>query len=131
MAFDNFTIGAINFSEDEGILKIQAPFGGSYMRMIDQKRGELQTGEVQDLQLRSLYEIGGFQFVVPDGIVRGAYEILKNDDDETNQNLLRLKFSSRNGSKDINLLGGRGVTDNYERFSLGGLDFSVKYGSLI
>ena len=131
VAFDNFTIGAINFSEDQGILKIQAPFEGSYMRMIDQKRGKLQTGEVQDLQLRSLYEIGGFQFVVPDGIVRGAYEIVKNDDEETNQNLLRLKFSSRNSSKDINLLGGRGVTDNYERFSLGGLDFSVKYGSLI
>ena len=131
IAFNNFTIGAINFSDENGVLKIQAPFEGSYMRMIDQKRGTVITGEVQDLELRSLYQIGGFQFVIPDGIVRGAYQIVKNETEETNQNLLRLKFSHSDSSKEINLLGGRGVTDNYERFSLGELDFSVKYGSLI
>ena len=131
IAYNNFTIGAINFSDDLGILKIQAPFEGTYMRMIDQKRGIVNTGEVQDLELRSLYQIGGFQFVIPDGIVRGAYDIVKNETEETNQNLLRLKFSNSTGSKEINLLGGRGVTDNYERFSLGELDFSVKYGSLV
>ncbi len=131
IAYNNFTIGAINFSDDLGILKIQAPFEGTYMRMIDQKRGTVNTGEVQDLELRSLYQIGGFQFVIPDGIVRGAYDIVKNETEETNQNLLRLKFSNSTGSKEINLLGGRGVTDNYERFSLGELDFSVKYGSLV
>ena len=131
IAFNNFTIGAINFSDENGVLKIQAPFEGSYMRMIDQKRGTVITGEVQDLELRSLYQIGGFQFVIPDGIVKGAYQIIKNETEETNQNLLRLKFSHSDSSKEINLLGGRGVTDNYERFSLGELDFSVKYGSLI
>ena len=131
ITYNNFTIGAINFSDDLGILKIQAPFEGTYMRMIDQKRGTVNTGEVQDLELRSLYQIGGFQFVIPDGIVRGAYDIVKNETEETNQNLLRLKFSNSTGSKEINLLGGRGVTDNYERFSLGELDFSVKYGSLV
>ena len=101
------------------------------MRMIDQKTGGVNVDEIEDLQLRSLYDIAGLQFVVPDGIVKGEYEIVKSEEEETNQNALILKVSSGDESKVIELFGGKGITDNYERIRVAGLDFSLKYGSIV
>ena len=75
------------------------------MRMIDQKTGGVNVDEIEDLQLRSLYNIAGLQFVVPDGIVKGEYEIVKSEEEETNQNALILKVSSGDESKVIELFG--------------------------
>ena len=33
--------------------------------------------------------------------------------------------------RDVELIGGKGITDNYERVRISGLDFSLKYGSII
>ena len=106
------------------------------MRMIDQQSGQVNLDSIEELQLRSLYSIAGLQFVIPDGVVKGEYQIIKNLEEETNQNSLKLRVSSINDLnlmefKEIELFGGKGVTDNYERLSLGGLDFSIKYGSLV
>ena len=105
------------------------------MRMIDQKRGDVNLDQIEELQLRSLYDIAGLQFVIPDGVVKGSYQILKSEE-ETNQNSLRVKITSKDKnnlgeSKEIEIFGGKGVTDNFERVRVAGLDFSVKYGSLV
>ena len=64
------------------------------MRMIDQKRGDVNLDQIEELQLRSLYDIAGLQFVIPDGVVKGSYQILKSEE-ETNQNSLRVKITSK------------------------------------
>ena len=51
--------------------------------MIDQKTGDVSMDEIEDLQLRSLYNIAGLQFVILDGIVKGSYQIAKSEEDET------------------------------------------------
>ena len=130
-SLNNYTEGAINFIYVNEELFIQSSFGGTYMRMIDQKTGGVNVDEIEDLQLRSLYDIAGLQFVVPDGIVKGEYEIVKSEEEETNQNALILKVSSGDESKVIELFGGKGITDNYERIRVAGLDFSLKYGSIV
>ncbi len=130
-SLNNYTEGAINFIYVDEELFIQSSFGGTYMRMIDQKTGGVNIDEIEDLQLRSLYDIAGLQFVVPDGIVKGEYEIVKSEEEETNQNALILKVSSGDESKVIELFGGKGITDNYERIRVAGLDFSLKYGSIV
>ena len=130
-SLNNYTEGAINFIYVDEELFIQSSFGGTYMRMIDQKTGGVNVDEIEDLQLRSLYNIAGLQFVVPDGIVKGEYEIVKSEEEETNQNALILKVSSGDESKVIELFGGKGITDNYERIRVAGLDFSLKYGSIV
>ena len=130
-SLNNYTEGAINFIYVDEELFIQSSFGGTYMRMIDQKTGGVNVDEIEDLQLRSLYDIAGLQFVVPDGIVKGEYEIVKSEEEETNQNALILKVSSGDESKVIELFGGKGITDNYERIRVAGLDFSLKYGSIV
>ena len=130
-SLNNYTEGAINFIYVDEELFIQSSFGGTYMRMIDQKTGGVNVDEIENLQLRSLYNIAGLQFVVPDGIVKGEYEIVKSEEEETNQNALILKVSSVDESKVIELFGGKGITDNFERIRVSGLDFSLKYGSIV
>ena len=130
-SLNNYTEGAINFIYVDEELFIQSSFGGTYMRMIDQKTGGVNVDEIEDLQLRSLYNIAGLQFVVPDGVVKGEYEIVKSEEEETNQNALILKVSSGDESKVIELFGGKGITDNFERIRVSGLDFSIKYGSIV
>jgi len=39
---------------------IDSPFEGDWMRMADQERGQLIQDSIQDLQMRSLYNIGGY-----------------------------------------------------------------------
>ena len=133
-SLNNYVENAINFIYVDDELFIQSSFRGTYMRMIDQKTGDVGSDEIEDLQLRSLYNIAGLQFVIPDGIVKGKYEIVKSEDGETNQNALKLRISSKNESnfeetKIVELFGGKGITDNYERIRVAGLDFSLKYGS--
>ena len=134
-SFNNYNEGAINFINVDDELFIQSSFRGSYMRMIDQKRGDVNLDQIEELQLRSLYDIAGLQFVIPDGVVKGSYQILKSEE-ETNQNSLRVKITSKDKnnfgeSKEIEIFGGKGVTDNFERVRVAGLDFSLKYGSLV
>ena len=133
-SLNNYVENAINFIYVDDELFIQSSFRGTYMRMIDQKTGDVGSDEIEDLQLRSLYNIAGLQFVIPDGIVKGKYEIVKSEEGETNQNALKLRISSKNESnveetKIVELFGGKGITDNYERIRVSGLDFSLKYGS--
>ena len=61
--------------------------------------------------------------------------LVKSEEGETNQNALKLRISSKNESnveetRIVELFGGKGITDNYERIRLAGLDFSLKYGSV-
>ena len=135
-SLNNYVENAINFIYVDDELFIQSSFRGTYMRMIDQKTGDVGSDEIEDLQLRSLYNIAGLQFVIPDGIVKGKYEIVKSEEGETNQNALKLRISSKNESnfeetKIVELFGGKGITDNYERIRVAGLDFSLKYGSTV
>ena len=136
--YNIYNEGAINFISVDGELFIQSSFKGTYMRMIDQQTGEVDLDIIEDLQLKSLYNIAGLQFVIPDGVVKGSYEIVKKDGEETNQNSLKIRITAADvdnknisESKIVELFGGKGITDNYERIRVGGLDFSIKYGSLI
>ena len=66
-ALNKSTPGAINIKYDEdGSYTIDSPFEGSFMRMADQMRGEVKPDSLQAFNLRSLYQIAGMSFVVPD-----------------------------------------------------------------
>ena len=123
------TEGAINITENEGELFISSPFDGDFMRMADQFQGTLNKDENQPLLLRSLYNSAGLQFVFPDHVVEGKFEIVKSED-ITQQDGLFLKISSKNESKILGLLGAKGIANDPKKISLAGLDFQLTYGSL-
>ena len=123
--------GAINIRLNDGIYTIESPFLGNYMRMADQFQGILTANEIVPLELRSLYTLPNFQFVIPEPALRGRFDILKADPQSgAQQNALLLNISSLGETSKVILLGGKGFTADPKKVSVGGLDFYLQYGSL-
>ncbi len=125
------TEGAINITcAEDGSYTISSPFGGSYMRMADQMQGQVIADSLQPLMLRSLYQLAGMSFVIPDPMSKGNYGLVKTEPDEpANQNGLILEVSSAGETKTVELLGGRGTEPNPTEVEVGGLKVYVSYGS--
>jgi|TARA_B110000503_G_scaffold45225_1_gene73922 cytochrome c-type biogenesis protein CcsB len=129
-ALNNPTEGAININILNDELIINSPFEGDYLRMADQKQGQLIENSNQTLQLRSLYNVAGLQFVFPDDIINGKFEIVKSEEAGVFNDGLFLKISTENESKVIGLLGAKGIVNDFKQIRVGNLDFLMKYGSL-
>ena len=122
--------GAINIRSDSGLHYIESPFSGTFMRMSDQFKGEIIENKEQELILRSLYVIPNFQFVIPDPPLRGNFGIVKSEDEVAeNQDALYLAITSMGETKEIGVMGGKGVVNEPKEIRVGGLDFYISYGS--
>ena len=122
--------GAINISLKDGLYTINSPFSGQFMRMADQFQGNLDSNTESPLQLRSLYTLSNFQFVIPEPALRGKFDIVKADSQgETVQNALRLEVQSQGESEIVTLLGGKGIVNDPKSISVSGLDFYLQFGS--
>ena len=125
------TPGAINitYSEENGYT-IESPFEGTFMRMADQFKGAVANDSVQPLMLRSLYQMAGMSFVLPDPVTKGAYGLVKATKDEnSNQDGLILEVSTNGETKTVELLGGKGTFPNPKPIDIGGLKVYLGYGS--
>ena len=123
--------GAINIQVAEGLYTIESPFEGQFMRMADQFQGALEANVATPLQLRALYTLPNFQFVIPEPALRGVFDIVKADTQgEAVQNALRLEVSVGNASEQITLLGGKGSVNDPKKVTVGNLDFYLQFGSL-
>ena len=122
--------GAINISLKDGLYTINSPFSGQFMRMADQFQGNLDSNTESHLQLRSLYTLSNFQFVIPEPALRGKFDIVKADSQgESVQNALRLEVQSQGESEVVTLLGGKGIVNDPKSISVSGLDFYLQFGS--
>jgi cytochrome c-type biogenesis protein CcsB len=127
---NNPTDGAINIEWDQinDRYTIETPFGGTSMQMATQNLEEVPVDTLLPLRFRSLYSLAGMQFVFPDPVIQGSYQIVSNE--ESFQDALTLKISTEGESNIIQVLGAKGFTNDPKQISLGGLDFWVQYGSL-
>ena len=127
---NNPTDGAINIEWDQANdrYSINTPFGGTSMQMATQTLDEVPVDTQLPLRFRSLYSLAGMQFVFPDPVIKGSYQIVK--DEESFQDALTLKITTPGESETIQVLGAKGFTNDPKQISLGGLDFWVQYGSL-
>ncbi len=134
-ALNKETDGAVNiFYSDSTGYQIKSPFEGNFMRMADQFQGEVVQDSLQTLQLRSLYNMAGMQFVVPEPLVKGRYGVVKvpeNEITEATQDALVVSVSSNGETKEVKLLGGKGTSNFSDKIQVGGLDFSLSYGSKV
>jgi cytochrome c-type biogenesis protein CcsB len=128
------TEGAVNIITTDSVYQIRSPFEGNFMRMADQYRGTVLKDSLQQLQLRSLYNMGGMQFVLPDPLIQGSYGIVSVPENEitlATQDAIVLKISSNGETVTKRLLGGKGSSNYSDKFKVGGLDFSLRYGSKV
>ena len=123
--------GATNIQVIDGEYFVSSPFEGTFMRMADQFEGNLVKDSIQLLQLRSLYALPNFQFVIPEPVLRGKFDIVKADENQASQqDALRLEIKTDGKSELITVLGGKGVTNDPKKIVVGNLEFYVKYGSI-
>ena len=124
--------GAINIQLTEnGEYQIDSPFEGTYMRMADQKQGTLVSDSTQTLMLRSLYNIGSMQFVIPEPVVTGEYDVVPTNP-KTKQDLdaVTLDITANGKTETITLLGGQGTVADPQAINFDGLEVFVNYGSI-
>ena len=127
---NNPTDGAINIEWDQvnDRYTINTPFGGTSMQMATQTSDDVPVNTQLPLHFRSLYSLAGMQFVFPEPVIQGSYQIVK--DEESFQDALTLKITTEGESETIQVLGAKGFTNDPKQISIGGLDFWVQYGSL-
>ena len=128
-ALNKPTKGAINI--DTKTNTILAPFDGQFMRMADKLQGKVAKDSVQELMYRSLYNLGGSQFVIPDQPKKGIKTFKSSGDYKAKEHddalVLNLKVGNEN--KEITLLGSKGKTGEPIIVKLGTLEFTLFYGS--
>lgn len=132
-ALNKFTPGAININTEVEPYTIQSPFEGDFMRMADQFKGAVAADAVQPLMLRSLYNLGGSQFVFPDMPKKGVISYESNNDykDKMTSDVLIVKVENEGQSKSVALVGSRGQVGEPQSFKLGSLEYTLMYGSKI
>nr|AOE07535.1 cytochrome C biogenesis protein [uncultured bacterium] len=129
-SFNSYQKGAINITSEGGEYFIESPFDAQFTIMSTQQNGNLLKDKKQLLELRSLYQIPGFQFVFPEPALRGVFEIVDAEvtDREIEDALyLNLKYNGKN--EKVVLLGGRGYVNSPKSITIDELDFHLSYGS--
>jgi cytochrome c-type biogenesis protein CcsB len=130
-SFNKYTEGAVNITgTNETGFTISSPFEGTFMRMADQFQGKLIADSLQDLQLRSLYNIGGMQVVFPDPVKRGIYDIAPAEKPIENMpEGVRFKITADGQTKIASMLGGKGYLMDMNKTEIGNYEIFLRYGS--
>ena len=129
-AFNAPTEGAININLKDGNYTIKTPFEGDFMRMADQMKGSVSKDSVQPLMFRSLYNVGGSRFVLPEAAIKGKVDYVSNNDYKTKEDAaLTVVVKSEGQEKEVTLLGGKAKMGVPQSFKMGKLEYTLIYGS--
>ncbi len=123
--------GHVNiFFQDENLM-IQLPSDGQFMRMADQFQGTIIKDSIQPLMLRSLYSVMGQNFVIPSMYDKATIDYYEgvNPEGQEIEDILKVKVKSNGEEKIVELFGDKGMVTNNSHFQLGGLNFTLNYGS--
>lgn len=132
-ALNKPTPGAININTTGEKPTVSMPFEGTFMRMADRMQGNVLKDSVQDMMFRSLYVVGGAQFVFPDLPIKGKIEYRSNGKfkDTQSTDALVLEVESDGKKQEVTLMGSKGKTGEPQIFSLNGLEFNLSFGSKV
>ena len=130
VAFENRTPGAINIYKDNDTLRIATPYEGNYMIMTTQQFIPVKADTVQEFHLRSLYNLQGFQFVVPTPPAKGKLVTTSGDKDQYRADMLEVQVKSGDQAQNVVLYGGQYMINPPKELSLNGLNFRINYGAM-
>jgi cytochrome c-type biogenesis protein CcsB len=130
-ALNKPTKGAINI--DTKTNTILAPFDGQFMRMADKLQGKVTKDSLQKLMYRSLYNVGGTQFVIPDQPKKGviSYEPSGDFKPKKGENALTVVIVSNGNKETVTLIGSKGKQGEPKIIKVGQLEFTLSYGSKV
>jgi cytochrome c-type biogenesis protein CcsB len=130
-ALNKPTKGAVNINTAGQNYTIETPFEGMFMRMADQFQGRVAKDSVQPLMMRSLYNVGGAQFVFPELPIKGKKVLQSNNDwtEKHSEDALTVTVESQGKSKTVTLKGSKGKIGEPVSFTLGDLEYTLSFGS--
>ncbi len=130
-ALNKPTKGAINI--DTQTNTISSPFDGQFMRMADKLQGKVTKDSVQPLMYRSLYNVGGAQFVIPDQPKKGVktYEASGNFRAKNGDDSITLLIKTAGKEQEVTLVGSKGKQGEPKIVKLGNLEFTLSFGSKV
>ena len=130
-SLNKFVKGATNITITENSSTIQTPFDGQFMRMADQFKGSVTKDLVQPLMMRSLYNVGGTQFVFPDPAIKGSISyVAKNDyKAKSHEDALVLNLQAEGQNKEVTLLGTKGSVGESQVVKIGKIEYTFFFGS--
>ncbi len=133
-ALNKPTDGAINIFTTDSTYQIKTPFEGTFMRMADQFQGVVAKDSLQQFQMRSLYNMAGMQFVIPDPLIKGSYgvvEVPENEINERTQSALIVDVTVGEQTVQKKILGGKGTFDFAAPIKVDDLKFNFAFGSKV
>lgn len=132
-ALNKYTKGAVNVTSTGTETTFEAPFEGSFMRMADKFQGRVTKDLKEPLMFRSLYNVGGSQFVFPDQPIKGEKVLNsgKNFKSKKSNDALIVTIESEGLTKDIELVGSKGSVGQPQVVKLGKLEFTLSFGSKV
>jgi len=132
-ALNKYTQGAVNINTTGTAYTIQTPFEGQFMRMADKLEGKVIKDSLQPLMMRSLYNVGGAQFVFPEPAIKGEKSYISNNDLKAKQHddALTVTIRSKGQEKEVTVLGSKGKMGEPFMVKVGDLDFTVAFGSKV
>lgn len=133
-SFNQPTPGAINISMNGGDYRINSPFEGTFLRMADQFQGTVKAHNEELLNFRSLYQLAGMQFVLPEAPMRGKEGIIEAPSSgpmQASKNALTVAVQYGNTTKEITVLGEKGSQTFSNKVSIDGIDFTLGFGSKV
>jgi cytochrome c-type biogenesis protein CcsB len=133
-SLNKYTKGAININTTtEGAYSISTPFEGNFMRMADKLQGKVTKDSVQPLMMRSLYNVGGIQFVFPEPAKKGVlgFESSNNFRGKNEENVIVLSVKSEGQEHEVSVKGSKGTVGEPKIIKIGKLEFMFSYGSKI
>ena len=129
--YDHPIEGGMNFYQKDGEMVLQASNDGSFMEMTTQELTPVMKDSIEKLELRKLYIFDELRFVIPE-IGKGA--IVKESAPKSEQSKypydgLTFKIKAGGEEKIAKVRGVKGSILPAEKVSVGGLNFSISYGS--
>ena len=141
--FNQEVPGALQITERDTLIYINAPVEGSYIKMRD--IGKIPEGATSiydymtpiaanaptELYLRAMYAFGNVEFVASE-IVRGREAVLPLEHNEITKDSVDgivLRISSGGEAKEVTVMGKKGVVGIPTTVKVNDLDFHLSYGS--
>ncbi|MDG1038889.1 MAG: cytochrome c biogenesis protein CcsA [Polaribacter sp.] len=122
---------SINFTTEEGSLKMSSKDTGDWFRMADQKRGNIVKDSVQNFQYLTLHNVSGLQFVIPRPAEKGFIKTVSGSKDPKKLDVTVFDVTTNNETKRVELTGGRFNVDGVKELSISNLNFRMWYGAKI
>ena len=125
---DQFAHGAFNIKLDEGKLLFTSPDTLYIISMSGGENDTLLPNIWHLLETRKLYQSNALSFVLTAFYEHGGVEYVSNPNANL-QDVLVVRVSSGDESREVMLQGGKGFTGYPEYFTLNGTDITMAYGS--